>query len=77
MNNHLVADYGSIRPLRTGPGKVGDIEMSAWLWDDNNLGDVSRAAGAEEREGEDRGKGFHYGNSRRGICGVPRFMRPL
>lgn len=76
MNNHLVADHGSIRPLRAGPGKVGDADMSASLWDDN-LGDVSRAAGAEEREDEDRGKDFHYGNSRRGICGVPRPMRPL
>lgn len=58
VSNHLVADHGSIFPFCAGPCEVGDPDMGAPLGDDN-LGDLSRGTGAEEREDEDRGKGFH------------------
>ena len=39
MNNHLIADHGSIRPFSAWLGEVGDPDMCAALRDDN-LGDV-------------------------------------
>ena len=60
-------------PFWTGPCEVGDPEMGAPLRDEN-LGDVSRGAAAEEPEGKSGGEAFTE-NSRH-ICGrgfrVPR-----
>ena len=66
MNNHLIADHGSILPFSAWLGEVVDPDMRAALRDDNRGHVFRRTAAKKKEEREDNGTDSQCGTPDRG-----------